>query len=104
MGTNDFHSGMTIRCGAELDEKNEWGNHERCDTEVSYDEDYKGLVHHRDWEGRGLRLRCPECGKNHTICPMCHGGGWYRGESSDKMLACSNCNVEEYTRQERSVF
>jgi len=101
---SDFHQDLTIRCGAELDETNEWGNPERCDAEVSYAEDYKGLVGRREWSGEGLRLRCSECGKNHTICPMCHGGGWYRGETSNKMLACHVCNTEAYHEQERSVF
>jgi hypothetical protein len=84
---NDAHADLETVC--------------RCGTTVTYEDDYKGMVRQEGWEGKGLRLRCPDCGTNHTVCPICHGGGWYRGESTGNMLACHCCNPSEAARQMR---
>ena len=96
---NDAHSDLTVMCYAKRGEINEYGNEEVCDTKLNYEDHFSGMVHKQDWEGKGLRLVCPECGQNHTVCPVCHGGGWYRGESTGKSLACHVCNSREHERQ-----
>ena len=102
--TNDVHSDLVVQCYEPTGEENEWGNEKLCETTVTYEDDYVGMVPHNSMEGKALRLRCPECGKNHDVCPVCEGGGWYRGESTGKQLACHNCNAGEAARQDRDPF
>jgi hypothetical protein len=96
---NDAHTDLEIRCYNETGETNEYGNPETCETTVTYEDDYSGMVSKRGYEGRILRLRCPECNMAHDVCPVCHGGGWFRGESTGEMLACHVCNQAEYAAQ-----
>ena len=101
---NDAHKDLSVRCHNPTGEENEWGNQERCGTDVTYEDHFKGLVRRQGWEGQALRLRCPDCGKNHTVCPVCHGGGWFRGESTGQMMACHVCNTREYQREQQARF
>lgn len=101
---NDAHEGLTVYCREETGETNESGHPEMCSTELTYEEHYSGLAHKKEWEGKALRLECDECGSSNLVCPVCHGGGWYRGESTGKQLACHVCNTEEHMRQQRSVY
>lgn len=101
---NDAHMDLTTYCREETGEENEWGNPEICDTELTYEDDYVGLARKPEWEGKALRLKCDECGSHTHVCPVCHGGGWYRGESTGKQLACHVCNTREYRRQTRSAY
>lgn len=101
---NDAHADLELYCREPTDETNDYGNPEMCDTEVTYEDHFKGMVRRDGWEGKALRLRCPECGKNHTICPVCEGGGWFRGEDTGKMLACHVCNQQEYAAQQQDPF
>jgi len=98
---NDAHSDLSVPCHNETDEINEWGNNEMCDNILTYDEHFVGLVNKRDWEGDGLKLKCDECGNGKVVCPVCHGGGWYKGESTGKQLACHVCNTRRYQEQVR---
>lgn len=97
---NDAHSDLTVMCYEETNEINEYGNQKPCGTELSYEEHFKGLARKPGWEGKALRLVCDECGSSNLVCPVCHGGGWYRGEQTRKQLACHVCNIREYQRQQ----
>jgi hypothetical protein len=101
---NDAHIGLEVRCDKETGEENEWGNPELCDNILTYEDDFSGLVRKQGWEGRALRLVCDECGNSTLVCQVCHGGGWYKGESTGKLLACHVCNTREYWQQQRSVY
>lgn len=98
---NDAHSDLTVYCREKTGETNEYGNDEVCDTELTYEDDFVGLTRKRGWEGKALRLVCDECGGSTLMCPVCHGGGWYRGEQTGANLACHICNLKEHQRQMR---
>lgn len=80
----------------------------RCDNTLTFDEHYAGLRHMDGYEGRVHVLRCDECRAERVVCPVCTtaegGPGWYRGESTGKMLACDCCNAKEAARQRRAPY
>lgn len=86
-------------CGAET------GDDEWCDAELTFSENYAGMRHMPNYEGKVHALKCPKCGELQGVCPLCTGEdggpGWYRGESTGDMLACHVCNHREYVAQRR---
>lgn len=94
---NDAHEDLEVQCYEQNDG-------EPCNTTVTYVDHYVGLRRKREFEGKALGLKCPECGKLHKVCGVCHGGGWYRGEQTNKNLACHVCNTREHQRQMRSAY
>lgn len=110
---------ITMMCHAELDETNEHGNPKTCTTELSEEEHGQFVKNPRGEDRFGnrleerfqmgcIRLTCPDCGTVHHACNMCHdepgGPGYYRGESTGKMLACDNCNMREAQRQRQDPY
>jgi len=114
------HSDLEFDCPATLDqteevmmidresgEKRPVEQPKRCRATITYDDHYVGMSSHTEarkqgYEGKALKFRCPDCGEITLLCPVCADSntpGWYRGESTGEMLACHNCNHEEYVQQ-----
>lgn len=109
------HDDHEIRCGAKLMDDDglpkldENGNQKRCDTTIRY-EDHGTYLQHvpsdlRDrYEAAALKLVCPACGEVHYRCPVCADSktpGYFRGETTNDLIACHNCNAQEAARQTR---
>lgn len=102
---------ITFRCYNQIETDDEDEPVTACDTEITEPDHKVGMVRTEAREHgmeQALKFICPGCGKAHFICPVCFDAegstGWFRGESTGKMLACHNCNQREYERQRRDPY
>lgn len=92
------HDGKTVTCYGH--------DHDEHDRRILTFEEHGRFIRSAPgdtgFEASGLRFKCPECGRVQWWCPVCSDSsppGWFRGESTGKMLPCHNCNQSEVAAQ-----